>query len=253
MKKIEMGNFLKIFPDQIIRLVIVFGILIIGVWIIRNYVIPSEFKETGFQRSSAIERELSKETRYAGSRVCSECHDEEYGIKKTGYHKNLSCEVCHGPAMEHTEEPFEITPRAPRERKFCPLCHTYNLSRPTGFPQINPIVHNPLEPCITCHDPHDPEPPEVPRECTACHEKIARTKAVSPHVMLECTTCHVTPEEHKIRPRLIRPTKPSEREFCAKCHGKTSTVKKPPKIDLITHGEKYLCWQCHYPHMPEVK
>jgi len=22
-----------------------------------------------------------------------------------------------------------------------------------------------------------------------------------------------------------------------------------PTVDMATHGEKYVCWQCHYPHM----
>jgi hypothetical protein len=25
--------------------------------------------------------------------------------------------------------------------------------------------------------------------------------------------------------------------------------KGVPTIDMDTHGEKYVCWQCHYPHM----
>jgi hypothetical protein len=75
---------------------------------------------------------------------------------------------------------------------------------------------------------------------------------VSPHALLECTTCHTAPEQHKVSPRTIRPSKPTSREFCAQCHGKDSKVQGPPKIDSATHGEKYVCWQCHYAHMPEV-
>jgi ribosomal protein S27AE len=48
-------------------------------------------------------------------------------------------------------------------------------------------------------------------------------------------------------------TIPAEREFCGKCHSQDSQIKELPKVDLATHGEKYLCWQCHYPHMPEVE
>jgi len=246
-------KFLQKFPDPIIRLTIVFVIFIGGILFIRLHVIPPSLKETGFHRTSAIKREKSREIRYTGSDICAECHDEEYSIKKDGYHENLSCEMCHSPAKEHTEDPFENELPTPSERKFCVLCHTYNLSRPTGFPQINPIAHNPLKPCISCHDPHNPEPPEFPRECEACHREIARTITVSPHVLLECTTCHITSEEQRFNPRLIRPTRPNEREFCAKCHSKDSDVKDTPKIDLFTHHEKYLCWQCHDPHMPEIR
>jgi DnaJ-class molecular chaperone len=137
-------------------------------------------------------------------------------------------------------------------REFCVRCHAYSPSRPTGFPQINPATHNPLKACTLCHNPHDPKPPHAPQECQACHGEIARTKALSPHVQLECTTCHTVPAEHKVEPRIVRATIPADREFCGRCHGMDAPVKGTPKIDILMHGEKYLCWQCHYPHMPEV-
>jgi hypothetical protein len=247
-----MDNLLRKIPDPIVRLAVVFG-LFIGLVLVARAFIPSSLKEVGSQRTSAIERELAKEISYIGSSACAECHDDLYDLKKEGYHRNLSCEGCHGAAVAHTEDPDEYQPPAPRERKFCPTCHMYNLSRPSGFPQINPVAHNPLQPCIACHDPHDPVPPETPAECTACHAQVARMKAVSPHVLLECSVCHATPKPHKLQPRRVRSAKPTRREFCAQCHGSNSDVVGTPKIDLLTHGEKYLCWQCHYPHMPEVK
>lgn len=247
-----MKNLVQKFPDSIIRLSIVF-IIFLGTILFIRYIIPPSLKKTEVQIASAIERETAKEIKYAGASICADCHEVEHNIKKDGYHRNLSCETCHGPAMGHAENPTEVKPPAPRDRKFCPVCHAYNPSRPLGFPQINPIAHNPLEPCIACHNPHDPKPPETPRECMACHGEIERTKSVSPHVLLKCTTCHTTPVAHKITPWTIKPTKPDSREFCGRCHAKDSKVEKTPKVDLSTHGEKYLCWQCHYPHMPEVE
>ena len=119
--------------------------------------------------------------------------------------------------------------------------------------RINAAAHNPLKSCISCHNPHDPKPPSVPQECEACHGEIARTKAVSPHVLLTCTTCHTVPDQHKVTPRLVRAAIPAGREFCGKCHAQNTADKDTPKIDLAAHGGRYLCWQCHYPHMPEVK
>lgn len=247
------GNVLQRMPEALKRIVLVFAIFISGTILIIKFIIPPHMKDTNIQWADTVDREIGKEIQYAGSTSCAECHDEMNELKKTGYHRNLSCETCHGPAYAHTEDPDEVTPTAPRERKFCPLCHTYNQSRPRGFPQINPAAHNPMKACIECHDPHDPKPPTVPRECSACHGDIARTKAVSHHVQLECTTCHDAPDKHKVLPRTHRPTKPERREFCGKCHATSSTVKGPPKINLSSHGEKYLCWQCHYPHLPEVE
>ncbi len=246
-----MKKLLQIIPESLKRLFVVF-IILVGGFILVRAILPPALKSTEIHIQSTIERETAKPVKHAGSDVCADCH-EEYNVKKMGYHKNLSCETCHGPAKEHVENPGETKPNLPRMREFCVRCHAFNPSRPTGFPQINPAAHNPLKPCVTCHNPHDPKPPTVPHECQACHAEIARTKAVSPHVMLECTTCHNVPNRHKVTPRVVMATIPAEREFCAKCHGKDSAVKETPKIDLATHGEKYLCWQCHYPHMPEVE
>jgi hypothetical protein len=243
-------------PEQIIRICIVFFALILIIIGIRVLIIPEDLKERDVFRTSAVKRELANETIYAGSEICLDCHDDVYDTKQNGYHQKLSCEVCHGASGEHSEEPDEVTPEAPRGRKFCVICHTYNPSRPTGFPQINPYAHDPLDPCISCHDPHDPQSTEPPGECVACHANIARTLAVSPHVKLECVTCHSTPTEHKIQPRIVRSEKPVNREFCGKCHSEDSSDNiGAPKINIAEHGkngEKYMCWQCHYPHLPEV-
>jgi cytochrome c553 len=247
----RMPEIFRKLPDAVLRLAVVV-ILLVGAVVAALSLLPPALKSPTLQRAAAVQRESSREVKYAGAGACADCHEEEYTQKKGGFHRNLSCETCHGPAKNHTENPVDFKPPAPRDRQFCPTCHAYNASRPRGFPQINPVTHNPLKPCYTCHQPHDPKPPTVPGECQACHGEIERTKAVSPHALLECTTCHVTPDEHKVNPRGIRPTKPAAREFCGHCHGADSTVEGPPKVELATHGEKYLCWQCHYPHMPEV-
>jgi hypothetical protein len=168
----------------------------------------------------------------------------------------LACETCHGPCYQHTQDPGgDFTPYAPRLRDFCVLCHAYDPSRPTGFPQINPTAHNPLKPCISCHAPHDPVPPTLPRECSACHAQIERTKAVSSHALIACTTCHKAPDRHKSAPRAALPSKPETREFCGTCHGAGTAAKAAPKeaprVDVSTHGGRNLCWECHYPHLPE--
>jgi hypothetical protein len=236
-------------PEQIRRLAVVVAVLVVAVIGLRYYIIPPSLIESRLHRQSTVERETSKTIKFASAGTCGDCHDDVSKKKSAGFHKTLSCETCHGPALKHTENP-DVKPFAPRERKFCPACHAYDPSRPTGFPQINPTLHNPLKPCITCHNPHDPEPPRIPRECSACHAGLARIKAVSPHALIECTTCHTVPERHKQSPQSVRPTKPETREFCGQCHGKESKRADAPKVDLSTHGERYLCWQCHYPHLP---
>jgi hypothetical protein len=246
-----MKNLLKSLPDTFVRLLVLFVALAAVVIGIRA-LLPASMTDHAQQVQATVAREMARPIRHAGSTGCGDCH-EQAERKKEGYHRNLSCETCHGPAQPHMENPGEVKPTLPRLREFCVRCHAYNPSRPTGFPQINPAAHHPLQPCIGCHDPHDPKPPTTPQECTACHAEIARMKAISPHVFLECTTCHVVPNAHKVTPREVRASIPAERAFCGTCHAKDSATKSSAKVDMVTHGEKYLCWQCHYPHMPEVK
>jgi hypothetical protein len=216
----------------------------------RNRFVPESFGETGHYRADAVAAIASQEIRYGGWQACEGCHIE-VGIKRRSYHRNLSCEVCHGPAAAHpVEDPQVVIPR--RRGEVCLYCHDYLPSRPTGFPQIIERLHNPLDPCIDCHDPHDPTPPEVPEACSACHGQIARTKAVSHHGSLDCETCHQSAPEHRQSPRSFVPTKPATREFCGQCHDyDADSPTDIPRIDLDAHGTVYLCWQCHYPHFPE--
>jgi hypothetical protein len=249
-----MKNFWNNLPEQIKRLVVVFIVLIAALILVRGFLVPEDFGEYGHYRASAVDEIIDQKMHFAGHQICNECHDDIGTVKQTGYHRNLACEVCHGPALDHTGDPEAHIPPAPRDRGYCPLCHEYNPSRPTGFPQIISKSHNPMEACISCHNPHDPNPPNTPRECTACHAEIARTKSLSPHVNVACTTCHDVPDGHKVSPHEILAGKPRERAFCGTCHSDTSSADKHiPRIDLETHEPRYVCWQCHYPHLPEAE
>jgi hypothetical protein len=107
---------------------------------------------------------------------------------------------------------------------------------------------------MRCHNPHNPLLPHTPEECSACHREIANVKRISHHASLPCAKCHIVPEEHLVRPKFGLAQKPTEREFCGECHAEDA-VSDPdiPRIDLDTHAERYLCWDCHYAHYPEAK
>ena len=242
-------KFLNKLPEQAVRIVVVFIVLAAVLFVVRQFIIPPEMKDMTLIRAATMEREADKEIKYAGAAACSQCHEKQQEVKKSGYHRDLSCESCHGAAQKHVDNPTEVKPTSPTKRDYCGYCHNYNSSRPTGFPQINPETHNPRKPCISCHNPHNPKPPQTPHSCAACHAQIERTKAVSYHALLACTVCHTTPEKHKTEPRVVTPTKPDKREFCGKCHAEGAGAKGVPTVDMATHGEKYVCWQCHYPHM----
>jgi hypothetical protein len=238
-------------PRYIKTLIVLTVLAALGILFVYSQ-LPASLVDRNLHKKLTEERERARPISYAGIRQCGECHEEEHAAVKGSYHKDVSCEVCHGPAYAHTQDQ-SVIPSVTRERKLCPLCHLYDPSRPTGFPQINPVTHNPMQPCVSCHNPHDPTAPETPQECRACHGGIVSMKSLSNHALLSCTTCHDAPEQHKIKPRSYKPSSPTDRKFRAKCHARGSQEPAAPKVDVETHGEKYLCWHCHYAHMPEVR
>lgn len=245
-------------PQQLKRLILVFALIIGGFLLARHFLVPETFGALGHYRAASIDSVAVLPIHYAGASACNDCHDDVVAIKARSRHATVACEVCHGAAAKHADDPDSEMPPAPRERDRCPLCHGYNPSRPTGFPQIDPATHNPGDPCIDCHEPHQPVTPNVPEQCSACHGQIARTKAVSPHAPLACTRCHVVAEEHKIHPRTSTPGKPANRALCGECHAQDAVqppdlAKAVPRVSMSSHGNGQLCWQCHYPHHPEAK
>ncbi len=242
-------------PQQIKILIVIFTLMIGGLIAARHVMVPETFGDLGHYRAASVDSIAALPIRYAGERACIECHDDIGEVKTVSHHKGVSCEVCHGAAAIHADDPDEL-PEVKKQRTLCSICHNYNPSRPTGFPQIDPAIHYPIKACITCHNPHEPEPEpsENSVECSACHGEIARTKLVSHHAQIECTRCHETSEEHKIRPRSVRPGKPETRQVCGACHSKLSSeLQEITHIDMDTHEPQYVCWQCHYPHFPETK
>jgi hypothetical protein len=239
-------------PGPIVRLAFVAVAAVLVLFMVRLRFVPDTFGDIGHYRAASLDVVADQEPRYGGHALCAECHDDEAEAKAASFHRGLSCEGCHGPAAAHADDPTEQAPDIPTGRETCLRCHDYLASRPTGFPQILERVHNPLQPCAECHDPHDPTPPEVPGQCSACHAAISRMKAVSHHWSLECETCHEAPAEHRENPRAYLPKKPTRRDFCGQCHaGDAGGSSDVPRVDLANHGNRYMCWQCHYPHSPE--
>jgi len=240
-------------PDQVIRLAVLFAIAIAALIGARIVFVPRTFGELGHYRAAALDVAAGQQVMYAGTTACVDCHSDVAEVKGRSFHRGLACEVCHGPAAGHANDPTASRPTIPRERGACLYCHEFLPSRPTGFPQIIEKLHNPMKPCTNCHHPHDPTPPHVPSTCAACHGQIFRVKSISHHNGLECKTCHDAPAKHSQNPRLYLPKKPATREFCGKCHARDArSPQEIPRIDLATHGGRYVCWECHYPHFPEA-
>lgn len=243
-------------PGQIKRLLFIFAVVGLVFIISRQLFIPETFGKYGHYRAAAVDSSQSLPINYSGHLICLDCHDEVHSAKENSRHQGVNCEACHGPTSAHLaslEADDLVVPFIPLERSHCNQCHAYDPAKPNGFPQIDQNAHYPVKACLSCHNPHAPKPSEAPGKCSACHTGIMQTKALSPHSELECTVCHVTPEAHSTNPRSIRPGKPQSRADCGTCHGENSeSDRHTKKVDLTTHGDGYLCWQCHYPHYPET-
>ncbi len=241
-------------PQQVVPLIILFAAGVALLMVARHFLVPKTFGQYGYYRAEAANEVAAMPISYGGSQTCGECHTDIADLKLSSKHRGVACEVCHGPAKNHAEAPDEFTPAKPTGRGYCPICHGYNPSRPSGFPQILPVVHNPGKACMTCHNPHNPTLPHPPEECSACHREIASKKMVSHHAGVACTVCHSTPSDHWQNPLSVLAKKPTTRELCGQCHARgAESSKEIPRIDLDTHGGRYLCWDCHYPHYPEAK
>lgn len=241
-------------PRQLIPLFVLFALVIAAFITARQMFVPPSFGKMGFYRGDALKEASEIKIKYAGAEVCADCHSEIKELKAGSFHRKVPCEACHGPCADHANAPDENLPFKPKGREFCPVCHGYNPSRPTGFPQILKNQHNPGKACMSCHNPHDPRPPHTPEECSACHRSIANQKLVSVHTNLPCTQCHNVRKGHNVNPRLIHAEKPTNIQTCANCHAKNATGSSEiPRVDIESHSERHVCWDCHYPHDPEGK
>ena len=118
-----MKNFLQKIPEQVKRLSILLLVVVIVFIIATSLLTPKDFGLVGHYRAGAIQNNADKIMQYAGQETCADCHDDLWKTKNSSYHKNLSCEVCHGPSANHVNEPDQFKPEKPRDRSFCPVCH----------------------------------------------------------------------------------------------------------------------------------
>lgn len=137
--------------------------LIALVLVARTFLVPDDFgvHERGYMygwHRKGNEAEWKAMTvKYRTAAYCKECHaDKAESLARTP-HGIISCENCHGPAMNHPDDPPTLT--IDRSRALCLRCHAA-LTTPTSgradIAGINPETHNPEAECTLCHDPHNP-------------------------------------------------------------------------------------------------
>ena len=133
------------------------------VLLVRTVVVPKDFGVQergymyGFHRPSNETEWKAVTVKYRSPEYCKECHRDKYDDLKSSPHRNIICEDCHGPAMNHPDDPPTRT--IDRSRKLCLRCHTklpYKGSGRGNIRGIDPTTHNPEAECVLCHYPHNP-------------------------------------------------------------------------------------------------
>jgi hypothetical protein len=144
-------------PIQLKRLFIL-GVVVVSVFLLLKYLLtPDSFGEYGHYRGKALEEIAAHQPKYMGSKTCVKCHDSIVTIKNEGYHADIQCENCHGPAYKHNLNPKKEKLNKPDTREFCARCHSINKARPAkAITQQNIKEHNPDKKCSKCHNPHEP-------------------------------------------------------------------------------------------------
>lgn len=134
----------------------------------RHFMVPSDFGVNGesftygFHRAGNIDDWKAFPVKYRGKELCRECHSENYEEHVSSPHAVIECENCHGPALNHPDNPESLD--VDTSRLLCLRCHAY-LPYPTSqrsdIAGIDPLLHNPNQDCSSCHNPHNPDLEEM--------------------------------------------------------------------------------------------
>lgn len=134
------------------------------VLLVRPLIVPSDFGvgERGFMygyhRKGNEDEWKAFKVKYQSKEYCKDCHEDKYNANMSSKHKIIQCENCHGPAIDHPENPAKLV--IDKSRALCVRCHArllYPTSMRANIKGINPTEHNPENECSSCHDPHSPD------------------------------------------------------------------------------------------------
>jgi hypothetical protein len=129
----------------------------------RFVIVPSDFgvHERGYMygwhRKSNEAEWKAVTVKYQTAKACIPCHKEKSDDIKDSPHGKISCENCHGPKLDHPNDPKRL--EINRARSLCLRCHTklpYNGTLRGSMKGVNPETHYPQAECMMCHYPHDP-------------------------------------------------------------------------------------------------
>jgi len=143
-------------------LFVVIGIVAL-ILVARSFLVPKDFGIQdrgymyGFHRLGNEADWKAMEVMYKSAEYCGGCHPDKTETLGKSPHAIIQCENCHGPAVNHPDDPPKLT--IDRSRALCLRCHAqlpYPTSGRAVIRGINPEEHNPGMDCPDCHNPHNP-------------------------------------------------------------------------------------------------
>jgi hypothetical protein len=130
---------------------------------------------------------------------CRGCHGDAAAQAAGTPHRELLCETCHVPSVDHPGPVSGVTrmlPAATSEQ--CIACHASTVGRPQGFAQVPIDSHFVGADCIACHEPHSSDavapkavthPLDRLPECTVCHGPVGLKQFPANHEPAPDATC----------------------------------------------------------------
>ncbi|WP_163340446.1 hypothetical protein [Desulfopila sp. IMCC35008] len=156
------------YNSHLIRLIIALIIFGVAGFFARKVFIPDSMGEYGHYRGADIEDQKSIPIRLGTNDSCFQCHKPVRTIHKSGVHKTVSCEVCHGPYGNHIADGKKIgTMPVKRDQEIsqlCLRCHNKVIQarprksiRMVGLPEhLEQKQVRMTHTCNQCHMVHDP-------------------------------------------------------------------------------------------------
>jgi hypothetical protein len=143
-------------PSQLKVLLVLFTAFIAVFLIARHFLVPESFGQYGHYRGNSLSDNAGRELVFASKPDCIDCHSDIYDMIQSDKHAKLSCLICHGPGLEHVNNPDASNILKKSGRTHCGRCHAINPARAAGvITQIDIASHHiEKDNCIECHNPH---------------------------------------------------------------------------------------------------
>lgn len=158
------------FSYRLRLLMILVSIIVLagGGLLFKHLLLPDSFGRYGPYRADAIVEAALVPIRHGTNVSCFKCHPYEAKIHRTGRHKTISCEFCHGTYADHIADEKKIGTLPVKKEKqittLCLRCHNTEIKarqeeviKTVAMPnhlrdQEVKITHD----CNQCHHVHAP-------------------------------------------------------------------------------------------------